>query len=163
MLCPWLRVFYRFRKSCLNVFWYQNTENLLSLCALHQKGKTLQHTLLEIGQLNRGVFSAVFPFFSQLDGRIKRSHIKLKEVMDNDHGRNDLNDVSTAHKCNQCEYTSFQAGYLRKHLKTHSGKKPHKCNQCEFASSLAGNLRTHLKMHSGEKSNKCNQCDFTSS
>ena len=41
--------------------------------------------------------------------------------------------------------------------------KSNKCNQCGYTSSQAGNLRQHLKMHSGEKSNKCNQCDYASS
>ena len=75
ILCPSLRVFYRFWKSRLNVFWHQNMENLLSLCTLHQKGKILQHTLFEIGQLNRGVFFCSFPFFESV-GRThqKKSH-----------------------------------------------------------------------------------------
>ena len=59
-----------------------------------------------------------------------------------------------SNKCNQCDYTSSQAGNLRTHLKMHSGEKTNKCNQCYFVSSRAGNLKTHLKTHSGEKSNK---------
>ena len=57
----------------------------------------------------------------------------------------------------------FDAGYLRKHLKMHTGEKSHKCNQCDYAASYASILRTDLKMHCGEKSNKCNQCDNASS
>ena len=57
-------------------------------------------------------------------------------------------------KCNQCDFASFQAGDLRKHIKIHSGEKANKCNQCDFASSQASNLRTHLKTHSGDKSDK---------
>ena len=83
-----------------------------------------------------------------------------------------------SNKCNQCDYTFFQAGHLRGHLKTQSGEKLHKCNQCDYASSHAGtlnrhqcnydaftanNLREHLKTHSGEKQNKCNHCEYTSS
>ena len=58
------------------------------------------------------------------------------------------NKTMRSNKCNQCHYTSSQAGHLRIHLKTHSGEKPNKCNQCDFASYHAGNLRTHLKTHS---------------
>ena len=66
-------------------------------------------------------------------------------------------------KCYQCDFASSGAGYLGRHLKTHSGEKSNKCNQCDYASSQASNLRAQLKAHSGEKSNKCNQCDFASS
>ena len=63
-------------------------------------------------------------------------------------------------KCNQCKYTSSNAGHLRTHLKRHSGEKTNKCNQCDYASVEASKLRTHLKTHSGKKSNKCNQGHF---
>ena len=66
-------------------------------------------------------------------------------------------------KCNQCDYSSSQAGNLRRHFKMHSGEKPNICNQCDFASSHTGNLGRHLKKHSGEKPNKCNQCYYASS
>ena len=70
------------------------------------------------------------------------------------------NPVGKIKKCNQCDYASSEASYLRRHLKIHSGEKWNKCNQCNFASSEASDLRRHLKTHSGEKPNKCNQCDF---
>ena len=92
----------------------------------------------------------------------KKTHPK-KEVMDFGHGKNHPNDDRMAHKCNQCGYTSSQAGHLRTHLKIHSAEKSNKCNQCEYASSWVSHLRRHLKTHSGEKSYKCNQCDYASS
>ena len=76
-------------------------------------------------------------------------------------GQNHLDDKMTF-KCSQCEYTSFRAGPLRSHLKSHSGQKRNKCNQCDYVSSQAGKLRRHLQMHSREKSHKCNQCDYAS-
>ena len=68
-----------------------------------------------------------------------------------------------SNKCNQCDYASYQAGDLMRHLKIHSGEKFNKCSQCEFASSRTDKLKTHLKTHSGEKTKKCNHCDFASS
>ena len=58
-------------------------------------------------------------------------------------------DGGKSNTCDQYEYTSFQAGDLKRDFKTHSGEKSNKCNQCDYASSHVGNLRTHLKTHSG--------------
>ena len=118
---------------------------------LYLTGITLHHMIFEKNNLKQVLLYSVFPFFSQLDGSIKRSHIKLGEVMDNDPGKNYLKDDKMAHKCNQCKYISSRVSHLRQHLKTHSGEKSNKCNQCDYASSQATNLRTHLKIHSGEK------------
>ena len=71
--------------------------------------------------------------------------------------------VINSNKWNQCNFVSYHASNLRKHLKTHSGEKSNKCNQCDYASCYESDLRAHLKTHSGEKPNKCNQCDFASS
>ena len=66
-------------------------------------------------------------------------------------------------KCNQCKYTSSQAGNLKRNLKKRNGEKEFKCNQCNYATAYASALRTHLTTHSGEKSYKCNQCNYASS
>ena len=76
-------------------------------------------------------------------------------------------------KCNQCDFASFYAGDLKKHLVRHSGERSNKCNQCDFAlfmqviaetfhTSYASNLQKHFKMYNGEKSNKCDQCNYAS-
>ena len=36
---------------------------------------------------------------------------------------------------------------------SHSGEKSNKCNQCDYVSFEASNLRRHLEMHCGEKFN----------
>ena len=77
-------------------------------------------------------------------------------------GVNQSDSGEKLNKCNQCDYATSHAWYLRKHLKIHSGEKPNKCSQCDYASSQANNLRRHLKTHTGEKANKCNQCDYAS-
>ena len=71
--------------------------------------------------------------------------------------------VIKSKKCYRCDYASFWAGDLKKHLIMHSGEKSNKCSQCDYASSEAVNLRKHLITHSGEKSNKCSLCDYASS
>ena len=66
-----------------------------------------------------------------------RECIELKVVMDICHGENSLYDDRTAHKCDQADYTSYQASNLRRHLKTHSGEKSNKCNQCDSVFSCS--------------------------
>ena len=63
------------------------------------------------------------------------------------------------HKCKQCDYASYQASDLRRHLKAHSGEKSNTANVILY-SPRKSHLRTHYKTHSGDKSIKCNQCIF---
>ena len=50
------------------------------------------------------------------------------------------------YKCESCEKSYVQSGYLKKHIKTiHEGSKDHKCGFCERAFSLASNLKSHIK------------------
>ena len=44
--------------------------------------------------------------------------------------------------------------------KNNEGEKLNKCSQCDYATTRAGYLRRHLKTHTGEKSNKCSPCDY---
>ena len=48
-------------------------------------------------------------------------------------------------ECNQSNYISNQLRILSAHMVTHSGVKSFKCSQCEFTSYQSGNLRTHVK------------------
>ena len=47
----------------------------------------------------------------------------------------------------------FGADTLRRHVQGHNEEKLNKCNQCDFATFQAGHLRRHLKTHSGKNSN----------
>ena len=59
-----------------------------------------------------------------------------------------------SNKCNQCDFTSSQAGNMCRHLKTHRGEQSNKCNQCNYAASRASHMRVHLKPHNGENTIK---------
>ena len=67
-----------------------------------------------------------------------------------------------SHKCNQCDYASYQSGQLSRHLKIHSGEKSNKCNQCDYACSDPSSFRVHLRKHTDQKTHKCNICDYAS-
>ena len=67
-----------------------------------------------------------------------------------------------SNKCNQCDFESFQAGDLKKHLKLHSEEKAYKCKECDFAFSMQSNLNKHIEKHRNKKPGKCNHCEFVS-
>ena len=64
------------------------------------------------------------------------------------------------YNCNQCDYTSNQTSYLRRHMNIHTGEKPYKCNQWDYASSQKSGLDSHVKTHN-EKIFKCKNCSFS--
>ena len=108
---------------------------------------------------------------NQIEGTIWAKHNTMEQTSQSDEfglkGEEILmkktDNVIKSNKCSQCDFASFQAGNLRRHLKIHSGEKSNKCSQCEYACSDPSSLKRHLKTHSGEKTNKCNQCDYASS
>ena len=64
------------------------------------------------------------------------------------------------YNCNQCDYTTYQKGYLGRHKKIHAGEKPYKCNQCNYASHHKWGLDSHVKTHN-QKIFKCKNCSFS--
>ena len=72
------------------------------------------------------------------DFDLKGANLKIpKKTTDN---------VIKSNKCNQCDYASYQAGDLRRHLKTHLGEKSSKCNLCDYATYHAGDLKALQSM-----------------
>ena len=60
------------------------------------------------------------------------------------------------YQCDKCKKTFDQAGSLKNHKVTHSGKKGNA--QCSKSFTRATDLRMHMNIHIGEKRHKCAQC-----
>ena len=48
-------------------------------------------------------------------------------------------------KCKICDFVSPHAATLNSHMMMHSGEKPHKCNQCDHSTNQASYLKKHKK------------------
>ena len=59
--------------------------------------------------------------------------------------------------CNQCP-KSLGSGFLKRHIRTHSGEKHFSCDQGSKSFNQRGHLKIHRKTHTGEKYFLCNQC-----
>ena len=66
---------------------------------------------------------------------------------------NSIHNKQKDHKCDTCEKTFSQAGYLKTHINSvHNGIKDHDCDSCGKAFSLAHNLKKHINVvHNGQK------------
>ena len=73
----------------------------------------------------------------------------------NRHNRSKLEGVR--YPCNQCEFSSTTADYLKKHIQSiHEGVR-YPCNQCEFSATSKDNLKKHIQsIHEGVRY-PCNQ------
>lgn len=87
---------------------------------------------------------------------VKNNRLTHKKSMQN---------ITTAHMCNYCNYTSPKRYLLSRHMKSHSEERPHKCSVCERGFKTLASLQNHVNTHTGTKPHQCRFCDssFTTS
>jgi hypothetical protein len=59
--------------------------------------------------------------------------------------------VTQAHMCNYCNYTTSKRYLLSRHMKSHSEERPHKCSVCERGFKTLASLQNHVNTHTGTK------------
>jgi len=69
--------------------------------------------------------------------------------------------VTQAHMCNYCNYTTSKRYLLSRHMKSHSEERPHKCSVCERGFKTLASLQNHVNTHTGTKPHQCKFCDST--
>jgi uncharacterized Zn-finger protein len=60
--------------------------------------------------------------------------------------------VTQAHMCNYCNYTTPKRYLLSRHMKSHSEERPHKCSVCERGFKTLASLQNHVNTHTGNVS-----------
>lgn len=60
--------------------------------------------------------------------------------------------------CNICQYSTNQAGNLRRHMAIHTGEKPYECPYCQRTFALKQHLQVHICRHTGERPYRCKKC-----
>ena len=63
------------------------------------------------------------------------------------------------YKCDLCEYSTFNEGYLQRHKRCHTRERPFSCDQCEYRCALKHHLKIHKLTHQPRKYLPCEKCD----
>ncbi|CAG9539518.1 unnamed protein product [Cercopithifilaria johnstoni] len=60
--------------------------------------------------------------------------------------------------CSECQKSFAHPSDLKKHMNTHTKEKPHSCPNCKKNFSQSSNLKIHMRIHTGEKPYNCTEC-----
>jgi len=61
-------------------------------------------------------------------------------------------------RCKLCDCTFVDAGYLKIHMRYHTGEMPYKCEFCEKPFARLDTYKVHVRSHTGEKPYACTIC-----
>ncbi|XP_041930114.1 zinc finger protein 711 isoform X2 [Alosa sapidissima] len=62
-------------------------------------------------------------------------------------------------KCKRCKRGFRQQGELKKHMKTHSGRKVYQCQYCEYNTTDASGFKRHvISIHTKDYPHRCDYC-----
>ena len=72
----------------------------------------------------------------EFPAKVSKAGVRLVRVPNLYFGTIQLGNMTSVRldKCSQCGSAFYGAGNLKRHLKTHRGKRPNKCFKCNFAS-----------------------------
>lgn len=69
-----------------------------------------------------------------------------------------LTQGSPFYQCEMCSYTTYSTAHIKRHMLTHSGKRPYECSVCHKTFRQNEHLKIHFFTHTGERPFSCQNC-----